>query len=556
MTDRFNKPAFVRRFDELRWSIRRAELWHGVFWVLLVAAGGLAALAAADYLLELAWPVRAAGLGGLACVAAWVALRMVFSPWQWWSRPRTAVEIEQRFPQLGQRVRTVIEFSGRAHGEVTAEGVAPALVAALEDDTHLQAQPLDLGAVVPRRKLLAAGALAVLPVALLLTLACWDWQWRLAIGRALLGDRPYTELSVAPGDMLVEEGQDAAISVELTGRLFPYRQGKQVILYWRPAEAAGTGPAKSAWSRLELAPEDARPRGQNALVYAAALKELRQPIQYRAVAGRLQGQTYRIDVRYPIALKDFKATLTPPTYTGVDPSTVEGGDLDVIEGTRVRFEIELDRPCTEAALVLCEPPYLSEEGQPQPAPQRIALQAGGFSKSRLETELEFREDKSYWLVARAADGTQLAENRYQVRVRKDRPPEIHFEDPEEALEVHPLAEVLMRVRAGDDFGLSRAGVVFQVNHGQEHTLLLKDFPAATDGPPLVDGHGRPEIALIKRVLLEETLPLEDHNLSPTQAITYYAFAEDNYPQGPRRMETDLRYIDIRQFKRLYKVGGT
>ncbi len=148
------------------------------------------------------------------------------------------------------------------------------------------------------------------------------------------------------------------------------------------------------------------------------------------------------------------------------------------------------------------------------------------------------------------DGTRLAENRYEVRVRKDQPPEIRFEDPDEALEVHPIAEVLMRVRAADDFGLSRAGVVFQVNDGQEHTLLLKDFPAASGGPR------RPDFDLIKRTLLEETLPLEDHDLSPTQAITYYAFAEDNYPQHPRRTETDLRYIDIREFKRLYKIGGT
>ncbi len=50
--------------------------------------------------------------------------------------------------------------------------------------------------------------------------------------------------------------------------------------------------------------------------------------------------------------------------------------------------------------------------------------------------------------------------------------------------------------------------------------------------------------------------LEEHELSPTQAITYYAFAEDNFPDGARRTETDLRFVDIREFKRFYKVGGT
>jgi hypothetical protein len=37
-------------------------------------------------------------------------------------------------------------------------------------------------------------------------------------------------------------------------------------------------------------------------------------------------------------------------------------------------------------------------------------------------------------------------------------------------------------------------------------------------------------------------------------VTYYAFAEDNFPGAPRRTETDLRYIDIRPFKRSYRLS--
>ena len=50
------------------------------------------------------------------------------------------------------------------------------------------------------------------------------------------------------------------------------------------------------------------------------------------------------------------------------------------------------------------------------------------------------------------------------------------------------------------------------------------------------------------------LLLEKLAASPTDSLTYYAFAEDNYPAGPQRTETDLRYIDIRPFKREYKMG--
>ena len=108
----------------------------------------------------------------------------------------------------------------------------------------------------------------------------------------------------------------------------------------------------------------------------------------------------------------------------------------------------------------------------------------------------------------------------------------------------------MRIRASDDFGLSRAGIVFQVNNGEERTLLADDFltPVA---PKQTD-----ERSAVTRAVCQEMLRLEDYELTPTDSITYYAFAEDNFPDGARRTETDLRFIDVRPFKRIYKVGGT
>ena len=53
--------------------------------------------------------------------------------------------------------------------------------------------------------------------------------------------------------------------------------------------------------------------------------------------------------------------------------------------------------------------------------------------------------------------------------------------------------------------------------------------------------------------LEEKLALETLDLTPTESVTYYAFVEDNFPGGSRRIETDLRFIDIRPFKRTYKL---
>ncbi|MBI3861502.1 MAG: hypothetical protein HY290_06370, partial [Planctomycetia bacterium] len=123
----------------------------------------------------------------------------------------------------------------------------------------------------------------------------------------------------------------------------------------------------------------------------------------------------------------------------------------------------------------------------------------------------------------------------------------------EALEVHTLAEVLMRLRARDDFGLTKAGIVFQVNNEEEHTLLKQDFEEALAEAEKEAANGKLPPPRTQAVL-EKLLPLEHFELTARDSVTYYAFAEDNFPGGARRAESDLRFIDIRPFRRQYKLA--
>src|SRR5258708_3896144 len=110
----------------------------------------------------------------------------------------------------------------------------------------------------------------------------------------------------------------------------------------------------------------------------------------------------------------------------------------------------------------------------------------------------------YQVVAKTADGRVLPKNRYRIDVRDDRAPRVSFEEPEEALEVHPIADIRQRIRVGDDFGLVGAGIVFRFNDGEEQTLIASDFKAAA-------ASDKPTIS----AALEETLLLERMAASPT-----------------------------------------
>ncbi len=520
------KSGFVGRFDRTWFRLRRTEIVCGACWTALVAVASLGLLAAADYVWEWSWALRAAGLAVAGLTVLVTADLAIARPLRWWSQPRTAVEIEQRFPELGQRVRTVVQYAGRESEAVAREGALPTLVAALEEETGRRAQPLDLAVLVPRRRRRLAATLAALAAIVLLAVVALDWEWRVAVQRALLAETPYTRLSLEPGDALVDQDGEVTLSLAVAGRV-----PENLALYYRRTDKPESDSEQLDPQAFD--PEDPQPLTS---YFSTKLQKLRHPIEYWAVVGKIESPAYRISIRRPVAIRKFEADLAPPAYTGLKPSTVPGGDIEVVEGTQVRFCVELDRPAAEAFLVL-------GSAADKPIPVEIA-------DKTLSVQVPFREETDYRISVTAKDGTRLRETPYRVRVRKDQAPRVAFAEPEEALEVNPIAEVLAKIRVDDDFGLTRSGIVFSVNGGEQRTLILKDFkPAAGEGPEAAPQN-------ITQAVLEEMLRLEQFPLEQTDSITYYAFAEDNYPQASHRTETELRFIDIRPFLRIYKIGGT
>jgi len=516
---------FLGRFEQIWAALRRHQVRQGVGWSVLTAALGLGLLAWADYRLELSWATRAAGLGAAAVAVLLVLWHAVVEPLRWWTQPRTAVEIEQRFPQLGQRIRTVVQYAGLTDEAVLHEGVMPSLVNALGVETEFQTKPLALDEVVPRRRTWAIAALAALPVLAILGAAAVNPEWRTAIGRALLGDAPYTEIVIRPGDLLIDQGRDVLVAVDLNGR--PRRE---VVLYTRTKGAPDAGWMASPLDALPGGPANRRER---------LLEKVRDPLEYRVVAGPDRSRAHLLNVRYPLRIKSFDVVLTPPSYTGLKPTTVKGGDLRALEGTAAKFRIAFDVANSQGMLRMTDT-TARVKGKKTPPATEIPLKAEGAT---FVAEMPLTKDVEYEVVAHACEGDcrVLPVTRHRIDVFEDRAPRVAFDEPDEALEVHPVAEVLNRVRLSDDYGLARAGIVFRFNDDEEKTLLLRDFPAQ-GGLPRLSG------------ALEEALLMETLAATPTDSVTYYAFVEDNFPGAAHRTETDLRYIDIRPFKRVYKPG--
>lgn len=497
----------------------------------ILAAGAFALLCAADYWLE--WPrvARMAGLATLgAGVLAWLgsgvrrhALGL--------TKPRTAADIERAFPELGQSVRTTVQYATVDAEEIEARGVRGALVGALRDETHARSRSLNFDEIVPVKTVWRLAALFGAVVAGMLAVGASDPEWRVAAGRALLAETPYTTVEVHPGDVKVDQGGFVDVAVRVLGR-----PRETVTLWTRDVEKEG-----AEWTERDLVPEVAT--AGSPLAYAAKIEGIKHPVEYRVTAGPAESAIHRVNVRYPLALKGVAVELTPPAYTLQAAKMVADPNLSVLEGTVAKFAVTFDRAPRTASLLVAG--FARGPDRQLPEPRAVPLELAGATGT---ATLELTEDFKYSILAETEDGLRLPENSYRVRVRPDQAPEVYFEEPRDALDVHTLAEIVMRARVRDDYGLARAGIVFEVNNEEEYPLVAVEFPITPEALKALD-RTAPEL----QSALEKVLPLEFFQLQQTDSVAYYAWVEDNRPEKPQRTVTDLRFIDIRPFRIRYSV---
>jgi hypothetical protein len=519
--------TFLRRFDAFAADYRRRHLWRSICWSLAMALAVYVGLAALDYVFELGYAFRASA-AALLLGAALIALimRAVVT-----SRRATdraiAATLEDRFPELGQAVRTAVDYRD-ADARI---GASPALLAAMHEDLDERTSTLALDQALANCRTRRAAIILAAGAAVVLSAVAASWQWRLAARRTLFGDEPYTRVLVTQDDAVVEEGKAPRVAATVEGRLRP------TVLMTRP-----TSPADAPWISRELTPDEEVQRTADQVQYKVEMPKLEHPVEYRLVAGPYSTPTRQVAVRRLLDIKAIQIEVEPPAYTGAAPAVFEDGSFRGLTGSRARMKFTLDRPLRNATIELT-----SLESRPgeavAPATQSMELAVDGRT---LIGEFELTSDAVYTVAGRGVDGAPLRENRYRIRALRDQLPRITFRDPAIESETHSLAEIPMLANVHDDYGLTKAGIVFRVNNGREYPLVT--FPPAS-APGDADSAG----GIPSNATLEAVLPLEELDVTQRDSVAYYAFAEDNAPDGVRRMETEIRFLDIRPFRRLFNL---
>jgi hypothetical protein len=512
MTPRARAAGLIERLEATR-AAMRSQLQVSFLLLAALAVLQLAGLLALlDWLFVMPASVRIMGWGVIGVLAGLLLLPVLFAFSKTkLGRRHAAVEVEARFPQLGQRVRTMLDYT-EPDSEPTP--AAPGLVDALDADTEEQTRTLDFRSLADRRVARRFGAVVLVYAALYAILLIVSSEAQIAAQRLLLLPASYTELQVSPGDQAIKVGDELTVQATLTGRPV-----EKLELQHRPTGGDG-------WTAISLAPEHDSKAQKLLGTFQTTMKDCRDDLEYRVVAGPVESPVYHLTILRSLVLNSVEATVEPPAYTRRPPALVKEGNFKAIAGSRVRFRITLDREPSAARLAL------SPAGTPLPL---------AIDRNTLTGELaSVEKDLEYQIDAEARDGQRL-ENvpRFRIEVVPDRKPTVRILKPKEQIEVTPSTEVHMRIEASDDFGLSAVGIVYQIGSGPRQTLLLQRDPTQPTS-----------------LKTEAILPLEEHELGLQDAITYFAFAEDNHPNSPQRTTTDLQFIDIRPYKRTYQLLDT
>ena len=504
----------IEALEATRQAMRRYRLAAAQVGAMLVGIAVAAVVVVADVSWVLPAWVRVVGLVVLLGSMVGVFAKNFRGPSGRFGKHEAAAEVESSFPELGQRLRTTVEYDDPTPATAPA---SPGLVRALVADTDRRSEWFDFPAVVPwaswrRRGLVLALAIVGAGLALLS-----DANLRIAARRLLLLPAHYTKLVVEPGDQSVKQGSEFNLRATLSGRPVP-----SAAWFSRPV-----GP-QASWTTMSLARNEGR--GPLIGLLEASRKDCRADFEYKVVAGELESAVYRVTVTHPLQLKAFEAAIEPPAYTKLKPSVAKEADFRVPEGSKVRFRIELDRAPASAKLA-----WTAGDSK---SPTMLPLAIKGTT---LSGELPaLAKDVRYEIIAVAGDRMALEPAKHLIQVKPDAKPTIQFAKPAETVAVTPTTEVPVKVVAGDDYGVSKLGVSYQVGDGPEESLYLAE-PGAQ---PL-------------SVEALATLYLEKHPLTFADSLAYRGFVEDNREPGHQRVQTELRFIDLLPFKQEFEIvqGG-
>ena len=480
---------------------QRSQKLHVIGGLLSFCRWGIMLFVAAvllDWLIDLPAPARVALLLVILAVAIYQAWCNGWRKVRRFDAARAAAQIEDHHGNFESLLVTAVEFR--------ESKMAPGTSEALQEVTCRLAEEA-IADVQPEKVVHYQGLRRPLTIALVLALiivafGVFNGPF-LSAGIARIFppwasiDYPTrTQLEVDSRKIIVKEGDSAVIKALVSGVI--------------PSEAElelRTGKGEPRTHELEITDG----------VCEYTIKAAYRGFEYRILAGDAKSQWQEVEVITAPRIKQAKLNLEYPAYTKRPTETVEALTVTVPEGTKIQWELSLDRAVNKAT-------YTPAGGETKP----LDISADGFTVTMRAAATESRAYSFSWIEK--DHGFSFTSPNHYLQVAPDQPPRVELTSPGNNLYATLGRKVDLAFRGRDDHGIGEAKIAFSVNKIEEQKVK---FTAKSDN----DGAAQ-------KIDWDYLTALPDLAIGDTVSIVIEL--TDSYPgaKGPHRVRSQARRITI------------
>ena len=429
-------------------------------------------------------------------VVAWRSGWRVFRPW--FNFSRTALKVEDHYQNLESLLVSGVQLSGAK----TVSGTSTAMAARTVERANEAANEVDIGEVVPFKRIGVPGLLACGLLVALAAFAAFNFPLfktaatRLFTPWVAIEYPTRTLIEVEDGERIVKEGEGLRLVANISGEI---PDTAKIILR--------TGKGKPRERKLEITGGVCEYEAQTVF----------RSFDFRISAGDARSPWQTVRVVSAPRIERAEVTLEFPEYTQRPVETVEALTLTVPEGTTIKWKLSLDRSVDEAE-------FRPAEGETQ----ALDISADGRSVTMQQVAAGSRSYSFGWVDKE--HGFTFSSPRHYLQVAPDRAPSVDFTSPSGNLFATLQRTLDFAFRGRDDHGIGEAVIVYRLNKAGEEKVAL---PA----PELSDGSEQ-QIDWNYR----EALP----DLAIGETVTFAVELADRYPgaDGPHRVRSDARRVQF------------
>jgi len=346
--------------------------------------------------------------------------------------PDVAAEVDRSIPDLEERWQTVAKL--RTSQDPEAISGSPVFIDRVVAESVAREHLVDPQTVVSGTRLrkhqwlLAAAIGANLLLFVIDAPAAWTLLRRFCSPSAPIS---LTQVAAASGDFAAARGEPIRLEAAVTRR-----PPEKASLFLRNSD----GEIRT----VALAPStDDRSR------FAYSIEAAAEPFSYRFRAGDGQTAWHNVAVYERPKLTNVEFRIESPAYTRL-PAVVKSElptNIRAVEGSQLEIAFSVDQPLEQFHLDLGKD-------------ARLPLSPQGSDPLRyvFHTKLEKTIRLSPVFVSQHGL-SNLRPPSCQIFVYPDRPPEVSIVSPEREISVRPDDEVVVEIKARDDFGVVRAELV-------------------------------------------------------------------------------------------------